>query len=382
MQINKKNLLPPLSLYIHIPWCIKKCPYCDFHSLKNAHKISEKKYLRALIKDLRNDQTITSKRPIQSIFIGGGTPSLLKTTTIRNLIKKIKKITFISKKVEISIEINPDIDEQNKLIKYIKYGINRLSIGVQTFNDYLLKQIQREYTKQKSIDLIQLTRNILNRNLNIDIIYGLPKQSIQDALNDLKTTIDLKPEHISWYQLDVEPNTKFYIQDIKLPSISKIEKIHQEGQKILKQAGYTQYEISSYARKKKYQCIHNLNYWNFGDYIGIGCGAHGKITQKDQQVMRLIKTKSDAVYAEGLYLQKKYTVPKKNLPLEFFLNQFRLLKPILYKDFETMTQINKKKIEKKILTATIKKYLTSDDCSWKVTNYGRKKLNSLLSLFL
>lgn len=382
MNTKKKNVLPPISLYIHIPWCIKKCPYCDFHSYKNLNQISEKKYIKHLIKDLKKDKKIISNRSIQSIFIGGGTPSLLKLNTIKNLLKKIKSSISISKKTEISIEINPDLNQPNDIIKYNEYGINRLSIGVQSFNNSLLKKIDRTYTKRKITTLIKLTKKIINRNLNIDIIYGLPEQSIEDTLQDLKTAINFNPEHISWYQLDIEPNTIFYVKNIQLPSLKKINIMTQEGKKLLKKSGYIQYEISAYARKKKYKCIHNLNYWNFGDYMGIGCGAHGKITQKNKKIIRTIKTKNDYAYTKKKYIEKKYLVSKKDLPFEFFLNKFRLLQPILYKNFETSTYIKKEKIKKKILIAQSKGYLITHNKAWIITQYGHKRLNSLLSIFL
>ncbi|VFP79363.1 Oxygen-independent coproporphyrinogen-III oxidase-like protein YggW [Buchnera aphidicola (Cinara curtihirsuta)] len=382
MYKKKIYILPPISLYIHIPWCIKKCPYCDFHSYKNSKKISEEKYINHIIKDLKKDKKIISNRSIKSIFIGGGTPSLLKSKTIKLLIQKIKKTMSISKKIEISIEINPDKYQKKKIIEYYKAGINRFSIGVQTFKNNLLKKIERTYKKKSVINLIKSTKNIVNRNLNIDIIYGLPHQSVKEALNDLTQTIKLKPEHISWYQLDIEPNTKFYTQDIVLPSLLNIKKISSEGKKILIKSGYKQYEISAFAKKKKYQCVHNLNYWNFGDYIGIGCGAHGKITQLNKKIIRTVKTKSDEIYIKKKYTEKKYIVSKKDIPFEFFLNKFRLLKPISYSSFEKGTNLNIKIIQKKIFIAKKKGYLIDKNYHWIITKRGKKHLNSLLSIFL
>ncbi|VFP88776.1 Oxygen-independent coproporphyrinogen-III oxidase-like protein YggW [Buchnera aphidicola (Cinara piceae)] len=382
MYKKKKYILPPISLYIHIPWCIKKCPYCDFHSYKYSKKISEDKYIYHIIKDLKKDIKIIENREIKSIFIGGGTPSLLKSNTIKLLILKIKKIMHISKKIEISIEINPDDHQKKKIIEYHNAGVNRFSIGVQTFKNNLLKKIERNYEKKSVIKLINVTKNIENRNLNIDIMYGLPQQTIQDALDDLIQTINLKPEHISWYQLDIEPNTQFYTKNISLPSIVDIKKISSRGKRILKKSGYKQYEISAFSREKKYQCIHNLNYWNFGDYIGIGCGAHGKITQLNKKIIRTIKTKNDYMYIQKNYIEKKYIVSKKDIPFEFFLNKFRLLKPISYSNFENSTNLKIKIIQEKILTAKKKGYLIDKNNCWNVTPYGRKHLNSLLSIFI
>ncbi|VFP77943.1 radical SAM family heme chaperone HemW [Buchnera aphidicola] len=382
--MNKKNThtLPSISLYIHIPWCIKKCPYCDFHSYPRSNKISEKKYIKHVLYDLKNDQKIISNRIIKSIFIGGGTPSLLKSTSILYLLSKIKKLLSVSKNTEISIEINPDIDKTKKILEYYQAGVNRFSIGIQTFNSFLLKKINRKYNNKKTMELINSTENLSNRNLNIDLMYGLPEQTVQNVLDDLYQTILIQPEHISWYQLNIEPNTKFYAQNISLPSLHTIKIMTIQGKELLHKYGYIQYEISSYSKKIKYQCQHNLNYWNFGDYIGIGCGAHGKITQLNQKIIRTIKTKNDTIYMIGNYLKKKYIVPKKDIPIEFFLNKFRLLKPIRYKEFEKKTYIKIIKIKEKITVAKKKGFLQENMNSWIVTSKGRNQLNSLLSIFL
>ncbi|VFP81267.1 Oxygen-independent coproporphyrinogen-III oxidase-like protein YggW [Buchnera aphidicola (Cinara kochiana kochiana)] len=382
MPNKKLHILPPISLYIHIPWCIKKCPYCDFHSYKYSQKISEKKYIKHIIKDLKNDKKMISNRSIESIFIGGGTPSLLKSKTFLYLLKKIKKIISISKKTEISIEINPDINKKNKLIEYYEAGINRFSIGVQTFNEIILKKIERKYNAKKTIQLINSINHIPHKNLNIDLMYGLPEQTIQNVLEDLYQAITLKPEHISWYQLNIEPNTKFYTQNINLPSLQITKNMRLKGNKLLKKYGYIQYEISSYSLKEKYQCRHNLNYWNFGDYIGVGCGAHGKITQPNKTIIRTIKAKHDTTYISKKYIEKKYIVLNKDIPFEFFLNKFRLFQPIYYQDFENQTYIKKNKIYKKMTIAIKKGYLRKTTDSWFVTDNGREKLNSLLSIFL
>ncbi|VFP83845.1 radical SAM family heme chaperone HemW [Buchnera aphidicola] len=382
MHNKKLYTLPPISLYIHIPWCLKKCPYCDFHSYKYSQSISEKKYIKHIIRDLKNDKKIISNRSIKSIFIGGGTPSLLKSKTLLYLLTEIKKNISISKKIEISIEVNPDINQKNKLLEYYQAGINRFSIGIQTFNTNLLAKIERKYNKKKAIKLINSINHISHKNLNIDLMYGLPEQTIENVLEDLYQVINLEPEHISWYQLNIEPNTKFYTQNINLPSLQVTKIMHLEGKKLLEKYGYIQYEISSYSKKIKYQCQHNLNYWNFGDYIGVGCGAHGKITQPNQKIIRTIKTKNDNIYVTKKYIKKKYTVSTKDIPFEFFLNKFRLLQPIYYKDFENQTYIKKNKINKKITIAIKKNYLIQTTNAWYITDIGREKINSLLLIFL
>ncbi|AYN24541.1 radical SAM family heme chaperone HemW [Buchnera aphidicola] len=372
--------LPPISLYIHIPWCLKKCGYCDFYSYVSKSSIPEKKYIEHLLKDLEKDLNLINGRVINSIFIGGGTPSLLKSSSIEKLLKEIKKRINISNTAEITIEANPTTLEYKRFFNYKKAGVNRFSIGVQTFNSNFLKKIERTYNKEEAILAIEEIRKI-NKNFNLDIMYGLPNQSLQDVLSDLKYAVKYSPTHISWYQLTIEPNTLFYIKKLNLPNENIIFKMSIEGDKFLKKSGYKKYEISSYS-KLNYECKHNLNYWNFGDYIGIGCSAHGKITQINGDIIRTIKNKNINDFINGKYLNYKNIILKKEKPLEYFMNVFRLYKPVLKKQFQERTNIDESYIKEKIKKAIEKGYIKDQINFWNTTHKGKTFLNSLLKIFL
>ncbi|WP_367676921.1 radical SAM family heme chaperone HemW [Buchnera aphidicola] len=375
--------LPSLSLYVHIPWCKKKCPYCDFYSkpmVKNK-KIPQKKYIKNLLKDLNNDLKKINSRKINSIFIGGGTPSLLSSKILNIFIKKIKKKKILKNNLEITIEANPNYIESKNFNKYKKIGINRLSLGIQTFNSRILKILNRDYSKKKLSKSIKLAKKASFKSLNFDLMYNLPTQTFLEAMNDLKKAIKLKPNHISWYQFTIEPNTYFYKNRPNLPSDEISWKIYKKGKKFLKKNGFYQYEISSFSRKK-YQCFHNLNYWKFGDYIGIGCGSHGKITTKKFKIFRTKKTKNIKNFLQGKYLKKKYKLPIKDIPLEFFINNFRLNKKIKKKNFTKFTNLNIKNISKEIKKAVKKKYIIEKKKFWKKTKKGKNFLNDLLEIFI
>lgn len=372
--------LPPISLYIHIPWCIKKCGYCDFYSYVNKSFIPEKEYIDHLLKDLEKDLSLIKEREINSIFIGGGTPSLLKNSSIEKMLREIKKRINISNTAEITIESNPTTLEYKRFLNYKKSGINRFSIGVQTFNSALLKKIERTYNKREAILAVEEIKKI-NKNFNLDIMYGLPNQSLKDVLLDLQYAVKYNPTHISWYQLTLEPNTPFYVKKLNLPNENNIFKMLIEGEKFLKQSGYKKYEISSYA-KLNYECQHNLNYWNFGDYIGIGCSAHGKITQINGDIIRTIKNKNINDFMNGKYLKYKNFVLKKDKPFEYFMNIFRLYKPVLKRQFEERTNIDQSYIREKIKKAIEKGYLKNEIDFWDTTKKGKMFLNSLLKIFL
>ncbi|CAL4326602.1 radical SAM family heme chaperone HemW [Buchnera aphidicola] len=372
--------LPPISLYIHIPWCSKKCGYCDFNSYVSKEIIPEKKYIEHLLKDFEKDLLLISKREINTIFIGGGTPSLLKSSSINKLIIGIKERASISHTAEISIEANPKTMEYKRFIDYKNSGINRFSLGIQTFNSHLLKKIERTYDSKEAIDAIKETKKIID-NINLDLMYGLPGQRLEDALLDLKNTIQHNPSHISWYQLGIEPNTVFYSKKIQLPHEDLIFKMLVQGEKLLKQSGYQRYEISSYS-KPNYQCQHNLNYWNFGDYIGIGCGAHGKITQKNGKMFRTVKNKNINDFLDGNYLNSINQVLKKDQIFEYFMNVFRLYQPVFKKHFREKININEMIIEKKIAIAIKKGFLINKMNYWNTTKKGKFFLNYLLEIFL
>ncbi|WP_425619639.1 radical SAM family heme chaperone HemW [Buchnera aphidicola] len=372
--------LPYISLYIHIPWCIKKCGYCDFYSYVSKEKIPEEKYIDHVLKDFEIDVLKVNNRKINTIFIGGGTPSLLKISSIKKLLLGIKKRFIITDNVEITIEANPKILEYQNFIYYKNIGINRLSLGIQTFNSYLLKKIERTYNKQEAISAILEAKKNYS-NFNLDLMYGLPDQTLADSLLDLNIAIQYNPSHISWYQFTVEPNTIFYAKNISLPNEHLIFQMFIEGEKLLKKSGYKKYEISSYS-KTHYQCKHNLNYWNFGDYIGIGCSAHGKITQKNGKIIRTIKHKNVNHFLNGHYLHSINIVSEKEKIIEYFMNLARLYKPVLKKHFSKMTNIHINMIEQNIQIAKKEGFIIDHVNYWYITKKGKLFLNILLEIFL
>lgn len=373
---------PLLSLYIHIPWCLTKCPYCDFYSKTiDIKNIPAKKYIKYLLKDFKNSIYLIKSRKIHSIFIGGGTPNLINPKHIGFLIQEIKKKIPFSKNIEITLESNPKSIHEEVFFEYKEVGINRLSLGIQSFNEKILNNIKRHYSFKELINTINTIKKINFNSLNFDLIFGLPHQTFENFLFDLKHAISFNPQHISLYQLSIEPNTIFYKNTPILPQEKEIFKMHTQSKKILKKYNYLKYEISSYA-KENYQCIHNLNYWKFGDYLGIGCGAHSKITLKKNQIIRIIKNKNINQFMKKKYIEKKFYLKKKNIPLEFFMNNFRLYQPCLRKNFQKYTGIHENFIKKSIEKAIQKNYLIQNKKYWTTTSQGKLFLNNLLELFI
>ena len=371
----------PLSLYIHMPWCVQKCPYCDFNSHKMKSVPDYSAYIDHLINDLKQDVLLSHDRSIHSIFIGGGTPSLFSAELINNLLANINKIIPINHDAEITIEANPNSVDVERFKGYQQAGINRISIGVQSFQSDKLQKLGRVHNPQEAIDAGKLAHDLNLKSFNLDLMHGLPNQTIQHALHDLKQAIAIAPPHLSWYQLTIEPNTLFGSKPPVLPDDDMLWDIYQQGHQLLTNHGYQQYETSAYA-KPNYQCQHNLNYWRFGDYIGIGCGAHGKLTQNDGTIIRTVKTKHPQGYMQGRYLERSYTVAKDELAFEFFMNRFRLFEPTPKIEFEQRTFLPIQSIEQSISLAIKKNYLIEDEKNWQITDHGKLFLNSLLEIFL
>ena len=318
--------LPPLSLYIHIPWCVKKCPYCDFNSHESADKIPENDYLQALFRDLKNDLPWAQNRKIHSIFFGGGTPSLFSASAIEKFIQQAEALIGFEDDIEITLEANPGTAEQQKFADFNSAGVNRLSIGVQSFNNDHLSALGRIHDGDNALRAIEMAQNCGFKRFNIDLMHGLPNQTRVQAINDLETAINTGASHISWYQLTIEPNTAFYSKPPILPVEDQLADIQDLGQQTLSKAGFKQYEISAFARNNQ-QCKHNLNYWQFGDYLGIGAGAHGKITLPDQNsIIRTAKTRLPKHYLShtGSALSSNKPIAKDQLALEFMMNGLRL----------------------------------------------------------
>lgn len=377
----------PFSLYVHIPWCVQKCPYCDFNSHTQKGVIPERKYMDALLDDLRQDLARFSElknRKLHSIFIGGGTPSLISPLQISYLIKGINAELAFDDNIEITMEANPGTLEANNFIAYRQAGITRISIGVQSFDDKKLASLGRIHGADEAIWAAQLANEAQLSSFNLDLMHGLPDQTQDGALNDLRQAIALKPPHLSWYQLTIEPNTPFYSKPPLLPNDDELWDIFDLGDQLLTQAGYVQYEISAYSQPG-YQCQHNLNYWRFGDYLGIGCGAHGKVTsKKDASVFRTVKIKHPKGYLESnnSYLYELINVNRDELAFEFFMNRFRLREICPKNDFIARTHLSLESIRSSISRAIEQGYLLETDDHWEVTKRGHLFLNDLLSVFI
>lgn len=294
----------PLSLYIHIPWCVQKCPYCDFNSHALKHEIPEQDYVQALIKDLDDDITRfkLTNRHLHSVFIGGGTPSLFSPSAIQSLLSQVFQRFEVNDDIEVTLEANPGTVEADKFTGFAQAGVSRLSIGVQSFESDKLIKLGRIHDSNQAINAAQLAKSCGVKSFNLDLMHGLPNQMLTNALDDLSQAIALAPDHLSWYQLTIEPNTAFHSKPPKLPQDEILWDIQEQGIKLLADAGYQQYEISAYS-KPNVQSKHNLNYWRFGDYLGIGCGAHGKITDfNSNKIYRTVKVKHPKGYLQKIAL--------------------------------------------------------------------------------
>ncbi|MDG2957523.1 radical SAM family heme chaperone HemW [Exercitatus varius] len=380
--------LPSLSLYVHIPWCVQKCPYCDFNSHGQKGEIPERDYVRHLLADLRQDlqryRDSIRNRPLSSIFIGGGTPSLFSAEAIRTLLAGIRAQIPFSEEIEITLEVNPGTAEAERFRGYVNAGVTRLSVGIQSFSDEKLKALGRIHNSAEAKSAVGFAQDLFGQGLksfNLDLMHGLPNQTVEQALDDLQRAIALNPPHLSWYQLTVEPNTMFAYRPPKLPDDDELWDIFEQGHQLLTAAGYQQYETSAYA-KPGFQCRHNLNYWRFGDYLAVGCGAHGKLSFTDGRIVRYSKTKHPKGYLRGEYLYEEKNVPKSDRTFEFFMNRFRLLEPVPKTEFEQFTGLSQNAVKNDIVWAAEQNYLTETDRSWQITEHGKLFLNELLARFL
>lgn len=384
MQLSAIQL-PPLSLYIHIPWCVQKCPYCDFNSHAQKGLIPEAEYITHLLADLKQDllryHSSIAKRKLHSIFIGGGTPSLFSAQSIDYLLNQIKQLIPFEKNIEITLEANPGTAESERFIGYVQAGVNRISMGIQSFSDEKLQKLGRIHNAVEAKSAVQFAKNSGLASFNLDLMHGLPNQSLAQALDDLQQAIELAPPHLSWYQLTIEPNTMFAYRPPKLPDDDELWDIFEQGHQLLTKAGYQQYETSAYA-KEGFQCRHNLNYWRFGDYLAIGCGAHGKLSFTDGRIVRFSKTKHPKGYMRGEYLYEEKNIPIAERPFEFFMNRFRLLEPVEKQQFEFLTGLAQSAVQKQIDWALEKKYLSETHRTWQITEQGKLFLNELLTEFL
>ncbi|KTC86161.1 MULTISPECIES: radical SAM family heme chaperone HemW [Legionella] len=374
----------PTSLYIHIPWCIRKCPYCDFNSHKSPEILPEQQYIDALVADFTADLIHFPGREIQTIFIGGGTPSLLSADAYVSLFTRLQKLVTFAKDIEITLEANPGTVEQQRFTDYRQLGINRLSIGIQSFNPLHLKALGRIHDDKQAHKAIEAARNAGFTNLNIDIMHGLPGQSISQGLEDLNIALSHKPEHLSWYQLTIEPNTLFYKQRPSLPNEDEVCLIEEQGLAYLAANSYQRYEISAFCQAEKY-AQHNLNYWLFGDYYGIGAGAHGKMTHENSnQVFRTRKQRqpSDYLHPEKPFLAAKEPVDNSSLLFEYMLNTSRLEQAIPNALFSERTGLSFATLEPFLKKAAETGLISKNEHFWQITPFGRRYTNNLQAMFL
>ena len=365
--------LPPLSLYIHYPWCVKKCPYCDFNSHETGNREG---YIATLLKDLDNELDTIQGRSIHSIFIGGGTPSLMSADELKELFIGLKSKLIFEKNIEITLETNPGTFEIEKFKAFKDIGINRLSIGVQSFQDHHLKALGRIHSAQEASKACASASQIFD-NFNIDLMYGLEGQSINSCLSDLNQAIDLNPQHISFYQLTIEPNTLFAKFPPTLPKDDDIWRMGEQGVALLEQHGFARYEVSAFG---KIPSKHNLNYWQFGDYIGIGAGAHGKITDINTgKILRTRKAKSPKDYSSN---QAGVIEPIENLSFEFMLNALRLKQGFDSDLFENRTGESLSVISQQLDKVKTLGLLDINNDRIKPSKKGFDFLNDLQSFFL
>jgi len=374
----------PLSLYIHIPWCVKKCPYCDFNSHEKNQSFDEDGYVKALLIDLDEEYKHCQQRTLSSIFFGGGTPSLFSANAIKRIIDHARFL-FEFSDIEITLEANPGTFEQEKFTAYREAGVNRLSIGIQSFNASHLKSLGRIHDDKQALSAVETAKNAGFKNINLDLMFGLPQQTIEHAVNDVTIACQFDVPHLSHYQLTIETNTYFYKHTPVLPEIDLIWEMQTQCQNVLAKNKFYQYEISAYSQPKK-QCQHNINYWQFSDYIGIGAGAHGKLSNintrnNSMDIVRRWKHRQPQQYIDktinGHSLSGKQTLDQQDIVFEFLLNALRLKSGSDIQNFKRSTGLNYE-----VLNETVKNIdtalLTISDQSVCTTDKGFLFLNEIL----
>lgn len=379
--------LPPLTLYVHLPWCVRKCPYCDFNSHALRETLPERRYVDALLSNLDWELPRIGERRVQAIFIGGGTPSLFSGEAIARLLAGIGTRLALQPDPEITLEANPSTVEQRKFSHFRAAGVNRLSIGAQSFNDDCLRRLGRIHGAREVIRAVEAAHAAGFDNLNIDLMFGLPGQDIDGCLQDLRTAVALAPAHISFYQLTIEPHTLFHSQPPILPDEDSICEMQTLGQRLLADHGYNQYEVSAYARARQH-CMHNLNYWQFGDYLGIGAGAHGKLScAVTQSIWRYWNHRQPRQYMEraqrGQALAGERMLNADDARFEFMLNALRLTQGFELRLFTERTSLSAQALTPKLAALVGRGLLwrSQDECIG-ATALGRRFLNDLIEHFL
>ena len=377
---------PPLSLYIHIPWCVRKCPYCDFNSHRAEAGLPERGYIAALLDDLDAELPGVQGRRIETIFLGGGTPSLFSAEAISQLLEGVRQRVVLAADAEITLEANPGTAEAGKFRGFRQAGVNRLSLGIQSFNDAQLLHLGRIHGRAEALRAVELARDAGFDNLNLDLMFGLPGQTAEEGLADIRTAIDLQPEHVSYYQLTLEPNTVFHKYPPRLPEDEAIWSLQQAGQAMLAEHGYRQYEVSAYASPDR-RCRHNLNYWQFGDYLGIGAGAHGKITRMHTgEIIRTAKIRHPQHYLEAACQPERQgtrtVVAPTDLRFEFLMNALRLREGFPASLFRDRTGLDLESLEPELSACLAEGLLEREDGVIRCSDIGFNFLDNVLQRFL
>ncbi len=383
-RMQKFSSKIPLSLYIHIPWCVQKCPYCDFNSHKAPNAVPEEAYLAALLNDLDEALPKLEERPLSSIFFGGGTPSLFSPAAIEKILQGVRQRLDLCPDVEITLEANPGTVDESRFVGFRQAGVNRLSIGVQSLQNEKLHALGRIHNREYALRAIQAAKNAGFARFNLDFMHGLPQQSIEDALSDLQDALNFEPPHLSWYQLTIEPNTLFHHKPPILPEEEILWEIQEQGKKLLDQHGLHQYEVSAYAKPGQ-ECIHNINYWEFGDYLGIGAGAHSKITDTHKNIITRhsqVKNPRDYLNSQKKLTSTQNIVSDQDCCFEFMMNTLRLRDGVPLQLFTERTGLPTTLLEPIVSFAKEKQLMVDDPLRLAATEMGQRFLNDLVGLFL
>jgi oxygen-independent coproporphyrinogen-3 oxidase len=378
--------LPPLTLYVHLPWCVRKCPYCDFNSYEAKGDVPDQRYVDALLRDLDAELPLACERPLQSVFIGGGTPSLFSGAAIKRLLDGVRARLPLCDDAEITLEANPGAIEAERFVAFREAGVNRLSIGVQSFRASQLAVLGRIHDTDEAVRAVELAKRAGFDNINLDLMYGLPRDDVAGALGDLETALELGPTHLSWYQLTLEPNTAFHRRPPPLPDEEVVQEIEERGTALLARGDFKRYEVSAYARPG-YCCVHNLNYWQFGDYLGIGAGAHGKVSDPERGIIvRCAKQRNPRMYLEQAGSERAVVTERidsaQQIVLEFLMNALRLPGGVSAACYEERTGRPLAAIENPLREAVRRGWLQADPDRLIPTAAGLLALNRLLALFL
>jgi oxygen-independent coproporphyrinogen-3 oxidase len=380
------NGLPPLALYVHLPWCVRKCPYCDFNSHQAPSKLPAEEYVNALLADLELDLPLVWGRGVQSIFFGGGTPSLFSAKWIERLIDGFRARLRVSPQAEITLEANPGTTEHDSFSAYRDAGINRVSLGVQSFDNRLLQRLGRIHGRAEIETAVKSIQSAGIRNFNIDLMYALPGQSVDDALDDVRRTLDCAPSHLSFYQLTIEPNTAFHANPPELPDDDIAWDMQEKCSELFIESGFGQYEISAWAREG-FRCRHNLNYWRYGDFLGIGAGAHSKLTlPAEQSVRRRVRQKNPRTWLKaeqsGNWLVDDRVIGEEERVFEFFLNQLRLYDGVRKEQFTPRTGVSWDRVSARVEKAIESGLLADRNGLLKPTALGWRFNNEIQAIFL